>query len=194
MYTDSKFLYLTEKHGKYGSWAIWDSKNENDVEVIYKNYKKLHSKYVIIGLNISQVLGRKPWSNFRGGKHDRKLKYACNDTSLRGSYMTDLFKGINESKSNKIEEHLSIDVIRKNVKIFREEMEDIGITEKSVFILMGARSSKLYKYFFKHFYNGFTNKVINCYHYAYFKLTDKEWTESFWKAIGIKKNFNYIVL
>ena len=107
-FTQIEFERLTEKHGAYGGWAIWNytrnRREENSVKPIDENLIHLNNKYIIIGLNISSPV--ETWTNFRGGKHDRKLKYAFNNTKVRGSYMTDLFKGIVNSKSTELYEYI----------------------------------------------------------------------------------------
>ena len=111
MYSTSEYTYLKEKYGGYASWAIWDYQNQRDTFVIDKNVAQLSSWYVFAALNISKELRDEPWANFRFGKHDRKLKYACNDTALRGAYLTDLFKGIPEPKAFRISSILTLEKI-----------------------------------------------------------------------------------
>ena len=62
MYTLDKYNILKAKYGSVASWAIWNDKDLSDTSVIDKNYKELHSRYVLLGLNISKLklqLGKK---------------------------------------------------------------------------------------------------------------------------------------
>jgi len=196
MYTQKEFEILTNKYGKYASWAIWDyykaRNKEKSVEPIYNNLKILNSRYVLVGLNISSPV--EIWTNFRGGKHDRKLKYAFNDSILKGSYMTDLFKtDINVNSFNyyeSIKENHKL--IERNVSLFVNEMADLKISSDTTFIIFGTEKSlitKLYKtYFQKHFTN---IKVIYHRHYSS-RGFDKDWVESIWNELNIQANFKEI--
>lgn len=99
MYDIDEYNSLTSKYGSYASWAIWNYEQSTDTAIIDQNFDQLHSKFVLLGLNISRPLTDKPWSNFHDNTHARKIKYACNDTKLRGSYITDIFKGVVEPQS-----------------------------------------------------------------------------------------------
>ncbi len=113
--------------------------------------------------------------------------YACNDTKLRGSYLTDLFKGIPEPSSAKLYRYIkqNPDVIDENVRFFKQEMLDIGINRDTIFVVLGKGVLPFYVNFFG---SEFTNEYI-CYpHYASYG-TDKDWVEGLWKAVGIQKTF-----
>jgi hypothetical protein len=188
-----EYKQLVLKYGSHSSWAIWDYKKESDASIIGKNFNQLHSKFVLLALNASGSIAKPPWSNFRGGKHDRKLKYACNDTQLRGSYITDIFKDIPEPKSRKIKSLLTDEIIDKNVSLFNQEMRDIGINELTQFIVLGAPNSLLSKYFNNHFRQNYKNHITYYYHYSYYRLTDRAWVEGFWKKLGINQNFDLAI-
>lgn len=91
MYKRDEYEELKRKYGSYGSWAVWRHRHESDTSVIDEHVEELHPRFIFLGLNVSQSLGSAAWVNFHGGKHARKLKYALNDTKLRGSYLTDIF-------------------------------------------------------------------------------------------------------
>jgi len=86
-YSMTEYLYLKEKYGNVASWALWNDDNEKDTSIIEENIGLLHSRFVGIGLNISKPVST--WSNFRGGKHDRKLRKTFNNGRLKGFYLTD---------------------------------------------------------------------------------------------------------
>src|SRR5690554_5340017 len=103
MITKSKFEEIKKIYGRFSTWAIWDENNESDTEIIENNIDKLHTNWIIIGLNISKPVGVS--GNFRGGKHDRKIKTAFSNTNILGSYMTDLIKK-SEKSSTEIEKEV----------------------------------------------------------------------------------------
>lgn len=193
MYTIDEYHFLKSKYGSYSSWAIWDSQRESDTSIIDKNIDKLQADYIFLGLNISASLGVDSWVNFHGGKHDRKLKYACNDTKLRGSYLTDLLKGIPEARSNKLMSQLTEEVINENVKTFNEEMNDVRINESSQFIVLGTQDSQIAQIFNRYFKQEYKNPVIYHYHYSYYGITDEVWVQGLWKKLGIDANYKFIL-
>ncbi len=188
MYTHKEYEAIKGKHGLYSSWAIWDNENIKNTSIIDGYFQQLGVRYVFIGLNIAKQLTKTPWSNFHGGKHDRKLKKACNDTKLRGSYLTDIFKDIPESKSVNLKKYIdgNMEVLRTNVAYFNREMEDIKIDKETVFIILGTESSIASKYFKTYFYGKYGNQIVNYYHHSYFQLTDDEWVDGLWKTLSIK--------
>jgi hypothetical protein len=190
----ARYLRLRRKYGDYSSWAIWNHEDEADATVIESHIEELNANHVFIAYNSSRKEGylrAEPWANFRGWKHDRKLKYACNDTDLRGSYLTDLFKGIKEAKSNKVRGYLTPELVNKNVSCFIEEISDIGTTKKTVYVVLGVYNSDIGKQFSKNFLDktGDVNDVIYYTHYSNFRLTDEEWVTGLWKELGIKANY-----
>jgi len=189
MYSIDEYRDLTKKYGHFSGWAIWDNRVENNTSIIDENYNALHSSFVFLGLNISFPLTENNWINFRGGKHDRKLKYACNDNSLRGSYLTDIFKGVAEPKSGEFEKLLTKEIIEENVDLFHREMSDIKISENTVFVVLGTKSSLTAKYFNNYFKKNLKNKVIFHYHHSYYGISDKQWVETFWDRLDISQNF-----
>ncbi|NCN07853.1 hypothetical protein GW933_04195 [Candidatus Falkowbacteria bacterium] len=193
MYSIDEYKNLTSKYGPFASWAIWNYKKESDSLIINQNFDKLHSKFIFLGLNISRPLTNNPWSNFHGGRHDRKLKYACNDNKLRGSYMTDIFKGIDEPQSNKFKNLLTDKIIRKNVEQFNREMKDIKINDNAQFIILGTPTSLLAQCFNNYFKQEYKNRIIYHYHYSYYKLTDKEWVNGLWEKLNINQNFDLTI-
>lgn len=189
MYDVKKYNDLIAKYGHYSSWAIWNNEDSHDTGIIDKNIDQLHSKYVLLGLNMSRALTRKPWSNFHDNTHSRKIRYACNDTKLRGSYITDIFKDIANPSSGNFFKTISEDVIKDNVNFFNQEMRDIGINSDTKFVVFGTQTSFIAQCFNKYFKLNYSNDVIFYYHYAYYVLTDKDWVEGFWKKLDINQTF-----
>ena len=113
MLPEKTFLKMKNKYGDVGSWALWkkegDSPKSNmdavDLFDIQKNPsfpKILHNKSILVGLNFSRTaLNNTVFSNFhdpRPQSQDYKLRFALENTSLIGSYMTDIFKNEIEVK------------------------------------------------------------------------------------------------
>jgi hypothetical protein len=189
-YSLTEFEKLEKEYGKYSTWAVWSylKDRERDVTCIKENLDYLNSRYVLIALNISSEIGI--WGNFRG-RHCRKLKYALNDSPLRGSYMTDLFKGIVEPNSIQFYKYIkdNIELINSNVELFKKEMQAINISPDTVFLIFGNLTAKLYKQYFKGYFPN--QKTIYHHHYSR-RGTDKDWVEGFWDKVGIGADFNLI--
>ncbi|KKT92415.1 MAG: hypothetical protein A3E37_03045 [Candidatus Andersenbacteria bacterium RIFCSPHIGHO2_12_FULL_46_9] len=194
MYNSDEYKNLTLKYSSYASWAIWSYKNQSDSTIISQNISELHSKFVLLGLNISRPLANEQWSNFHHGPNNiRKLKYACNDNKLHGSYITDIFKGIIEPEATQFRDILTDKIINENVNLFNQEMGDIKIDDDSQFIIFGTKTSLLAQCFNDYFKQEYKNKIIYHYHYSYYGLTDKKWVNVFWKKLGISQNFDLTV-
>ncbi len=190
MYTIDQYRALTEKYGAYSSWAIWDANDPYSTALIDQNFEQLHSRFVLLGLNISRPLPGNAWSNFHDNTHAHKLKYTCNDTNLRGCYITDIFKGIVAARTEKFERLLTDQVIKENVSFFEQEMQDIQLAQESQLIVFGTPHSLLARCFSEYFQPHFGNPVLYFYHYAYYTLTDKEWVTGFWRQLGIVQDFD----
>lgn len=143
MINKDKFFEIKEKYGTFTTWAVWNSENESDTKIIEDNISELHSNWILIGLNISKPV--KVWGNFRGGKHDRKLKKAFSNTYILGAYMTDLIKK-SEKSSNEIVKAIKQGTlnIKEHVKSFVEEVNFVGVNEKTKFIVFGDTARNLY--------------------------------------------------
>ena len=185
MISESKFLEIRNKYGEFASWAIWNTDNESDTKIFDQNIQKLHTNWVLIGLNISKPV--RIWGNFRGGKHDRKIKYAFSNTSIFGAYMTDLIKK-SEISANKILKGIETGDIDLSIQIitFVEELKCVGVNENTKFIIFGATARTVYdEYYAKYFPS---NKVYYLKHYSG-RGTDKDWVENIWNRLSFNLNF-----
>jgi len=197
MYSRQEYDNLKRKYGGYSSWAIWDEKNPKDPSIIESSLDTLNSRYVFLGLNISKELSDTPWQNFHGGRHDRKLmKLVSRSPHLRGSYLTDLFKDFPEAKSSALK-NIPEDIIKGHVHIFSKEMEDIGITDGTVFVVLGNDVSGYFKKYFQGKYKN--NKIIDYYHYSYYGkgMTYQNWINGLLekiKRVGRGRGTRYIRL
>ncbi len=195
-YSLTEFNSLTKKHGSWSSWAIWEfeksREKEKNTEIISQNIASLNVRNIIIGLNISNKVTT--WGNFRGGKHDRKLKYAFNDSVIRGAYMTDLFR-INEKSSSVLKIYLSNNpkCVEENVFRFVSEMRDLNINSDTRFILLGTEDSVLGKYFKSEFQKYFNDNPLVFHRHYSSRGTDKAWVESIWSALEINANYEFML-
>jgi len=182
MYTLEEYNLLKKKYGGYSSWSIWEDGNLHNTEIIDSSFKELNNNFVILGLNISGLLGSNSWNNFHNNTHSRKLYRACNHTELRGCYITDIFKDYPEPNSLKLKREISEEVINRNIIFFKNEMMDIKLNHESTFVVLGGLTAYYFDTFFKKHFN---NKVIYFDHYsAYAKYTDVCWAEEFLKKIS----------
>jgi len=191
---ETQYLRLRQKYGEYSSWAIWNHEDEADPKIIESHVEELNARHVFIAYNASGDYVREaPWANFRGRKHDRKLKFACNDTALRGSYLTYLFKDIKAVNSKNVRNYLTPEVVNENVSLFLEEISDIGTTKKTVYVILGVRNSEVGKQFRAHFLDKWGDVNVKYYtHYSNYSLTDEKWVTGLWKKLGIKANYETI--
>jgi len=185
MITKNKFELIKKIYGQFSSWAIWNVNNEADTEIIEQNISLLHTKWILIGLNISKPV--KVWGNFRGGKHDRKIKIAFRNTNISGSYMTDLIKK-SEKSSSEIEKEIKqgyLD-ISEQVKSFVDELNFVGVNDKTKFIIFGNIARNLYDEYYERYFP--ETKVYYLKHYSS-RGTDKDWVEKVWARLNIDLEF-----
>ena len=139
-----RYIKIKEKHGKESSWAIWsrmqDTNTSNMEDLSFfddKNIcKELNPEIVMVGLNISEPLSGKSFSNFHGaGGGAYKLRYGLKDTPCWGAYLTDIIKNFPEPDSNKVLKHLkeNTDFLEENISLFRDELSDLGSVNPRVF-------------------------------------------------------------
>lgn len=187
MYHCKEYEKLKKEYGSYSSWAIWNEYDQEDTNVIEKNVEKLNTRYVFVGLNVSKKLKSPSWSNFHGGKHDRKLTYACSGNKLSGCYITDLFKDIPTTKECCLKALVEWDpkILKKNIESFREEMKNIGVNEDTIFIILGNVTKE---YFIKYFQDGHKNNPVYHRHYSS-RGKDVAWINELWGKLGINKVF-----
>ena len=173
-----KLKELAKKYGRWSSWAIWNENNLDDTSIISQQVDKLHTNYVIVALNMSKELSIE-WSNFHAckrGCHDGKLRSAFNgsNSEVRGAYMTDLLKMIDKNSKNIsliLSETSHDDIIKKQKEDFKQELKNVGVTEKSKFILIGREVQK-------HFHSFTDNKyqsTISLRHYSDYRLKAEQW-------------------
>jgi hypothetical protein len=92
----------------------------------------LKNNVVMVGLNISRPVSE-PFVNFHDSNpraNDFKIRYAFKDSPYYGAYMTDIIKFLEEVDSKNVMKYLEEhpEIIEKNVKTFREELQDLKAT------------------------------------------------------------------
>jgi hypothetical protein len=172
------FFELKGKYGQHASFAIWsnpESKNKAMVgdlsvfegEALIGTLPQLHTRYILIGLNVSRSLIRGDFANFHDDSRysqDYKLRYALNGSALWGAYITDIFKDLEEVDSRKIMKFVNENngVVEKHIESLRVEIIDAARDEKPKIIAMGGASYRVLK---KYFSSGF--EILKVRHYAH---------------------------
>lgn len=151
MITRQKFDEIKRKYEDAGSWAVWAEVGEKaksnigDITVLDPDLNSsllgmLKPDVVMVGLNLS----RNQISSFRNFHDDYpramdyKIRYAFQGTPFYGAYMTDLIKHHVELDSSNVmaEIRRHPEMVVENIRLFREEMKDIG-ADKPILIAFG---------------------------------------------------------
>jgi hypothetical protein len=153
-----QFENIKQKHGSYASWAVWANASEKPKSNMgdvshFKNESVLSlltKDVVMVGLNISRGPVSElsePFVNFHDSNpraNDFKIRYAFKGSPYYGAYMTDIIKFLEEVDSKNVMNYLREhpEIIEKNVKTFREEMQDLKATAP-VILAFGKDTHKL---------------------------------------------------
>jgi hypothetical protein len=157
MIDKAKFKLIKDTYGHFASWAIWAEVGEKpkdnvgdlsffDIEKKDGLLEKLNPNVVLVGLNISRKI-QVPLGNFHDGRSqsmDYKLRFALKETSLWGSYMTDIIKDFEQKASGKMMSYLRSDknFEKENVNIFKEELRVLDVEQPTI-IAFGADTFKV---------------------------------------------------
>jgi hypothetical protein len=147
MFDQIKFELIKKKYGHYASWAIWANEGEKpkdnvgnlsvfDIKNNVELFHQLNPNIILVGLNISRRI-EIPLANFHDARSqamDFKIRYALRDSPLWGAYMTDIIKDFEQKASGKMMAYLRTDkpFEEENVKVFREEINDLGIDNPTI--------------------------------------------------------------
>jgi hypothetical protein len=176
--TLDKYKKIRNKYGQYASWAIWSEEEStpksNMCPKIFESkatIKSLHSRYVLVGLNISRPLEKK-FSNFHpdySEAQDYKTRYALKNTPLWGAYMTDIIKDFEEVVSGKMMKYLkeNPEFEKINISTFRKELKFIS-TSQPILVAIGKDSYTILKRNLKEDF-----KIIKIPHYANYISKEK---------------------
>lgn len=174
---------LSKKYGSWASWAIWDSEKIDNTSIISQHVEKLHTNYIIVGLNMSgsdkAASGKHEWFNFHAsqkGCRDSWLREVFNKDghNVQGAYMTDLLK-IRESSSKKVHDFIfdptNSNIISRYKEDFQNELKEVGVKEISTFILFGKEVQSCFHFFTDNKYKS----TIPLRHYSEHGIERKQW-------------------
>ena len=178
MLSQEKFEFIKKKYGHYASWAVWadfgDKPKDNmgylsifDIHTNPNLLEQLQPNVILCGLNISRGVIEFPLANFhdvRPEAMDFKIRFALKGSPFWGAYMTDIIKDFEQKISGKVISYLKNDKSfeKQNIKVFREEINDLGIDSPTIIAFGRDAYSILNRNFKKEF------KIIKIPHYSHF--------------------------
>ncbi len=192
MLDKKQFALIKEKYGYWASWAIWAAEGETpksnvgDLSVFDSEDVLAHLKpdIILVGLNISRGDIKFPLANFHGARSeatDYKIRYALKDTPLWGGYMTDIIKDFEQKSSGKVVSYLRANKSfeEENVRIFRDEIRDLGVTSPTI-ISFGRDTHSILSRHLQDEYN-----LLKVPHYANYTSKEKyrEEVSSIWRDL-----------
>lgn len=186
---------LSDKgYGQYASWALYDVSDEqiNNVneqkirpkDVGFESFKtNLHDKINFNGIFLALNCAARDvlvdeWANFhdtRGVSTDFKIPYMLKNTKYEGSYMTDLFKGIHMTESDKFNEAIkkpeNQSIYNSSIASFQEEYD---LIKPEAIICFGGDVEKYLKRMIKQGELQIDKavKIIRLTHYAHYMSID----------------------
>ena len=98
----------------------------------------LRPNVLMVGLNFSRpTADHQPFRNFHDPNpraNDFKIRHAFLETEFYGAYMTDVIKLFEEVDSKEVMRHLrkNPDLIEENIRIFRQEISDLGVSRPTI--------------------------------------------------------------
>lgn len=192
MITKERFIEIADKYGEFASWAVWVNEdikpksNIGDISIfdLDKNpnlLETLNPNVVMVGLNFSRTIERKPFVNFHDNRpqgQDYKIRYAFRDTEYYGAYMTDIIKDFEEEISGNVLSYLKSnkEFELNNVRLFEQEIKDLKCVEP----LIIAFGNITYNLLNKHFSETYNIKKVM--HYSH-QISKKNYRASVWKTL-----------
>jgi hypothetical protein len=167
---------ITAKYGAYSSWAVWadagdtPKSNIGDISIFELRSNPnllslLNPDVIMIGLNFSRNVCNGNFANFHDGRtqsQDFKIRYAFKNSKFYGAYMTDIIKNFEQKKSDQVVSYLKLnrEFELQNVRLFEQEVADIG----SINPLIIAFGNNSYNILYKHFGNKY--RLVKIPHYS----------------------------
>jgi len=113
--------------------------------------------------------------------NDFKIRYAFKDSAYYGAYMTDIIKFFEEVASPNVMKYLQKhpEIIEKNLRTFREEMQDLKTTAP-VILAFGKEAHNVLS---KHLNTNEYRKLIRLTHYSH-QIGREAYKEKVLKEIG----------
>lgn len=182
MIDQDKFGFIKNKYGHHASWALWANEgtrpkdNIGDLSIFDTERNlaillQLNPNVILVGLNISRPI-ETPLANFhdpRPQAMDYKIRYAFMNSPYWGAYMTDIIKDFEQKAAGKMMSYLrgNKSFEEENVKLFREELEDIGSNNPTL-IAFGKDCFAILK---RHFYDEF--EIAQIPHFSNYTAKEK---------------------
>jgi len=153
------FERMKQRHGGYGSWAVWANasgspkSNMGDLRVLDPDWnptllQTLRNDVVMVGLNLSDWdPNAPPFRNFHGPLGGAfKIRYVFAGTPFYGAYMTDFIRGVVLGQSQSLLRYLKENpsVVAQNTERFLAELEDLGAVRPTI-LAFGNDAHRLIK-------------------------------------------------
>ncbi|HEY1085742.1 MAG TPA: hypothetical protein VGE34_03400 [Candidatus Saccharimonadales bacterium] len=190
-----RFDSINNKWGDFASWAIWSpvlpgdrpKANIGDLSVLNPDTNStllriLNPNVAMLGLNAATRPIAGKLSNFHDSYargNDFKIRYAFQDTPYWGAYMTDVFKGLHETDSQKVLSYARDNPkeILKQINQLRDELKDLH-TEDPLLIAFGDQA-----YAAVQAHLGDSYRVVKVMHYAH-QIGKEAYRENVLEAIN----------
>jgi hypothetical protein len=156
-----QFDAMNEKWGDFSSWAVWKrisagskpTAGVGDVSVLNPDenptlLSTLRCDVVMLGLNASSRPATGRLGNFhdpRSNAKDFKIRFAFDGTPWWGAYMTDVFKGMHETDSQKVLSYLREypETVATQIARLRDEFTDLGSADPLLIAFGSATYTRL---------------------------------------------------
>lgn len=190
------FDFIKQKYSATSSWAVWEKQgstpksNVGNMNILNPEINKdllciLNPNVVLVGLNLSGWSNEAPaFSNFHSSSpwaQDYKIRYAFNETSYWGAYMTDVVKEHIEPISTEVMKGLrkNQNDVQQHIENFQAELRDIG-SENPIIIAFGGDAHSLLK---QHLSKDCYSLLIGVTHYSH-HISKEEYREKVHKQIA----------
>jgi len=183
-----KFEYNNIKLSEVASWAVWDKKDINNLEIIEKDINKLNGKIIFVALNFGgkeRPVGWTDWKNFHGNR-DKRLPALLSGTRFEGAYMTDIIKNQYNPNAEDFMNKLNNDVINTSLDFFCQEIELLK-TDNIEMYLFGKAVEKIFKENVKHHkvFSLLQQKLLKCQRIDHYSYSNPFFTKKASKQLGL---------
>jgi hypothetical protein len=197
MISKKLFYKIAKEYGHVASWAVWakaGNKPKSNIEDMHvldpalnpSLLETIHTDIVMVALNFSREVGYGiPFMNFHSNysyAQDYKIRYAFEDTSFYGAYMTDIIKDFPKLLSKEVLIYLrdNPNKIRNQLNRFREEMTFIK-SECPTILAFGKQTYELlYCYLNREEYAS----LVQLTHYSH-QISKENYRKDVFKKLGI---------
>jgi hypothetical protein len=174
------FEKIKEKYGNVASWAIWKAAGEKpksnigDMDVFDSDknseiFSAINPNVVMVGLNFSRSGDfENPFQNFHDKNphvNDFKIRYAFENTTYYGAYMTDIIKNLEMASSKDVLIHLKNhpEIISQSISDFKKELELLQSKEPIIL----AFGNDVYDLLKENLESSFYSNLIKLTHYSH---------------------------